>query len=116
MTLPSMNDTGAKRLLSDAKNALQLWTRKGFGVRISEALHAGVPKSMSEYANGHVSDEVGTVGDAATVLYLAVIFGARKSKIQPNGAWLNDMFRAATDEPYREGDPGLLREGLNVQG
>ncbi|EEB92929.1 hypothetical protein MPER_08488, partial [Moniliophthora perniciosa FA553] len=69
-----------------------------------EVLH----KKMSEYAKSHVSDEVGTVGNAAAWLYLAVMY-TRGVKLQPNGAWLNDMLRAETGEPYLEGEPRLPR-------
>ncbi|KAJ3735463.1 glycosyltransferase family 4 protein [Lentinula guzmanii] len=159
MRLPP-SDQLLNALMSNAKIALQLSTREGFEVKVSEAIHAGIPviasqtggiplqiehgksgyltapgdnaavakhllelytddelwKKMSDYAKTHVSDEVGTVGNAAAWLYLAVMYGARKTKIQPNGAWLNDMLRAETGEPYKEGEPRLPRGGLNVQG
>lgn len=164
--------------MSNARIALQLSTREGFEVKVSEAIHAGIPiiacqtggiplqiehgksgylttpgdnaavakhlfdlytdeelwKKTSKYAKSHVSDEVGTVGEhfvpassavlctehtignAAAWLYLAVMFAARKTKIEPNGAWLNDLLRAETGEPYVEGEPRLPRGGLNVQG
>jgi len=76
-----------------------------------DALH----KRMSEYARTHVSDEVGTVGNAAAWLYLAVML-CRGVKLQPNGAWLNDLLRAETGEPYVEGEPKLPRGNLNVHG
>ncbi|KAF9069834.1 trehalose phosphorylase [Rhodocollybia butyracea] len=159
MRLPP-SDQLLNALMSNARIALQLSTREGFEVKVSEAIHTGIPivacltggiplqvehgksgylttpgdnaavakhlfelytdpelwKKMSQYAKTHVSDEVGTVGNAAAWLYLAVMFGSRKTKIQPNGAWLNDMLRAETNEPYKEGEPRLPRGGLNVQG
>lgn len=145
--------------MANAKIALQLSLREGFEVKVSEALHAGIPivasrtggiplqivhgksgylteagdnnevakylfnlytdeklySEMSEYARTHVSDEVGTVGNAAAWLYLAVMYN-RGVKIQPHGAWLNDMLREETGEPYVEGEPRLPRGGLNIQG
>src|ERR1700689_208856 len=104
--------------MANAKIALQLSTREGFEVKVSEAVHAGIPivasrtggiplqiedgksgyitdvgdnnavaqhlfnlytdddlyKKISEYAKTHVSDEVGTVGNSAAWLYLAVMY------------------------------------------
>lgn len=146
--------------MANAKFALQLSTREGFEVKVSEALHAGKPviasrtggiplqiehgksgflcdvgdndavakhmfdlftdddlyDTMSEYARTHVSDEVGTVGNAAAWMYLAVMYASRGVKLQPKGAWLNDLMRAETGEPYLTGEPRLPRAGLNVQG
>ena len=146
-------------LMSNARIALQLSTREGFEVKVSEALHTGKPviacrtggiplqiehgksgylttpgdneavakhiydlytdeglyRQMSQYAKTHVSDEVGTVGNAAAWLYLAVMY-SRGIKIKPNGAWLNDLLRTETGEEYVEGEPRLPRAGLNMQG
>lgn len=49
-------------------------------------------------------------------MYLAVMYAARHEKLKPNGAWLNDMMRAETNEPYLEGEPMLPRAGLNMKG
>lgn len=158
MRLPP-SDQLLDALMANAKIALQLSLREGFEVKVSEALHAGIPvvasrtggiplqivhgksgyltevgdnndvakylfnlytdeklySEMSEYARTHVSDEVGTVGNAAAWLYLAVMYN-RGVKIQPHGAWLNDMLREETGEPYVEGEPRLPRGGLNMQG
>lgn len=147
-------------LMANSKFALQLSTREGFEVKVSEALHAGKPviasrtggiplqiengksgflcdvgdnaqvakhmydlytdeelyETMSEYARTHVSDEVGTVGNAAAWMYLAVMYVSRGVKIQPKGAWLNDLLRAETGEPYAQDEPRLPRGGLHVQG
>lgn len=146
-------------LMSNSRIALQLSTREGFEVKVSEALHAGKPviayrtggiplqiedgksgylitpgdheavakhlyelytdealyREMSQYARTHVSDEVGTVGNAAAWLYLAVMYH-RGIKIKPNGAWLNDMLRAETGEEYVAGEPRLPRGGLQMRG
>ena len=146
--------------MENSKFALQLSTREGFEVKVSEALHAGRPvvacrtggiplqivdgksgflcepgdnaavakhmlalytdedlyERMSEYARTHVSDEVSTVGNAAAWMYLAVMYVARGVKLQPRGAWLNDLMRTECGEPYEEGEPRLPRAGLNVQG
>ncbi|KAG6831184.1 hypothetical protein H0H92_012324 [Tricholoma furcatifolium] len=146
-------------LMANARVALQLSTREGFEVKVSEAVHAGIPiiasrtggiplqiehgksgyltepgdneavakhlyelysdeglhRRISVYAKTHVSDEVGTVGNAAAWLYLAVKY-SRGEKVLPNGAWLNDMLREETGEVYVEGEPRLPRNGLDVQG
>ncbi|KAG1756487.1 glycosyltransferase family 4 protein [Suillus paluster] len=158
MRLPP-SDQLLNALMANAKIALQLSLREGFEVKVSEAVHAGIPivacrtggiplqivhgksgyltevgdnnqvakylfnlytdeklyQEMSEYARTHVSDEVSTVGNAAAWLYLAVMYN-RGVKIQPHGAWLNDMLREETGEPYVEGEPRLPRGGLNIQG
>ena len=143
--------------MQNSKIALQLSTREGFEVKVSEALHTGKPviacrtggiplqiqhgksgylcepgdneavakhlfdlytdkklyATMSEYARTHVSDEVGTVGNAAAWLYLACVM-TRGEKLKPNGAWLNDLLRADAGEPYQPEEPKLPREGLDV--
>ena len=145
--------------MANSRIALQLSTREGFEIKVSEALHAGKPviafktggiplqiqhgksgyvvksgdhqavaghlydlytdealyRKMSQYAKTHVSDEVGTVGNAAVWMYLAVMYN-RGIKIKPNGAWLNDLLRVETGEEYVEGETRLPREGLHVQG
>jgi len=156
MRLPP-SDQLLNAIMSNAKIALQLSTREGFEVKVSEAVHTGIPiiacrtggiplqvehgksgylttpddnvavaqhlydlftdeqlyKTVSSYAKSHVSDEVGTVGNAAAWLYLAVMYH-RGVKLQPNGSWLNDMLRAETGEVYVEGEPRLPRNGLDV--
>jgi len=158
MRLPP-SDQLLNALMANAKVALQLSTREGFEVKVSEAVHTGIPivasrtggiplqiedgksgyitdvgdnkavaqhlldlytddtlyKKMSEYAKAHVSDEVGTVGNAAAWLYLAVMY-SRGERIKPNGAWINDLLREETNEPYQPGEPKLPRGGLNIQG
>ncbi|PCH38476.1 glycosyltransferase family 4 protein [Wolfiporia cocos MD-104 SS10] len=147
-------------LMDNARFALQLSTREGFEVKVSEALHTGKPviacrtggiplqiedgksgylcepgdndavakhmfdlttddelyETMSTYARTHVSDEVGTVGNAAAWMYLAVMYVSRGARLQPKGAWLNDLMREETGEPYEPGEPRLPRTGLNVRG
>ncbi|KAG5650606.1 hypothetical protein H0H81_011667 [Sphagnurus paluster] len=157
MRLPP-SDQLLNALMANARIALQLSTREGFEVKVSEAVHAGIPiiacqtggiplqiehgksgylttpgdnnavaqhlydlhtdealhRRISEYARTHVSDEVGTVGNAAAWLYLAVKY-TRGEKIQPKGAWLNDMLREETGELYKPGEPRLPR-AVDVQG
>lgn len=140
-------------LMSNAKVALQLSTREGFEVKVSEALHKGVPviatnaggiplqvehgksgfivepddhktvakhlhtlftddgvwREMSEYAATHVSDEVGTVGNALAWFYLADTMG-RGKKLQARGRWVNDLAREEASEPYAEDEPKLPRD------
>ncbi|KLO18796.1 trehalose phosphorylase [Schizopora paradoxa] len=158
MRLPP-SDQLLNALMQNSKIALQLSTREGFEVKVSEALHTGKPivasrtggiplqvqhgksgylvecgdnatvakhlydllmddvlyKNMSEFAHTHVSDEVGTVGNAAAWLYLAVKCAARGEKLKPNGAWLNDLLREETGEPYAEGETKLPRGGLDLK-
>jgi len=158
MRLPP-SDQLLNALMANSRIALQLSSREGFEVKVSEALHAGRPivacrtggiplqivhgksgflttpgdnaavaghlydlytdedlyRRMSQYAKTHVSDEVGTVGNAAAWLYLAVMYH-RGNKIKPNGAWINDLLRAETGELYVDSEPRLPREGLNMQG
>lgn len=153
-------NTVLNALMDNSKFALQLSTREGFEVKVSEALHTGKPviafrtggiplqiehgksgylcepgdndavakhmfdlytdddlyDTMSEYARTHVSDEVSTVGNSAAWMYLAVMYVSRGVRLQPKGAWLNDMMREETGEPYETNEPRLPRGHLNVQG
>jgi len=63
---------------------------------------------MSKYAKHHVSDEVHTVGNALSWLYLACSVAGGK-KLEPRERWINDLAREAADEPYQEGEPRLPR-------
>lgn len=145
-------------LMSNAKVALQLSTREGFEVKVSEALHKGIPviaaksggiplqvehgksgflvdpgdsvavaahlyslftdkelyAKMSQYAATHVSDEVSTVGNALSWLYLADTL-TKGEKFAPNCKWINDMARDTAGLPYEEGETRLPRhESLNL--
>lgn len=139
-------------IMSTSHVALQLSTREGFEVKVSEALHKGIPviatraggiplqvqhnKSgflvepgdyqtvakhlydlftdeelygeMSHYAATHVSDEVGTVGNALSWLYLADAL-SRGEKLEPNSRWINDMARENLGIRYQEGETRLPR-------
>ncbi|KAI1609378.1 trehalose synthase (Ccg-9) [Exophiala viscosa] len=132
--------------------ALQLSTREGFEVKVSEALHKGKPiiatlaggiplqvedsksgylvergdheavakhlydlvtdhdlyQKMSDYAMHHVSDEVHTVGNALSWMFLASSVAGGES-LKPNERWINDLAREAANEPYKEGEPRLPR-------
>ncbi|PQE05953.1 trehalose phosphorylase protein [Rutstroemia sp. NJR-2017a BBW] len=142
-------------LLSNAKIALQLSTREGFEVKISEALHKFIPaivtrvggiglqiadtksgflvepgdvktvarhlhsllsdeeayKTMSQYAGTHVSDEVGTVGNALCWAYLADTL-SRGEEVLPNSQWINDMAMEKAGLPYVKGEGHLPREEM----
>ncbi|KAH6622016.1 putative trehalose synthase-like protein [Boeremia exigua] len=135
-------------LMANAHVALQLSTREGFEVKVSEALHHGVPiiatrrggiplqvehgksgflvdvgehdtvanylnhlftddeayTKMADYAANHVSDEVSTVGNALSWLYLADELANGAHKIEPNSRWINDMAREKAGFPYRPED------------
>ncbi|KAL6704648.1 hypothetical protein ACN47E_008045 [Coniothyrium glycines] len=140
-------------LMSCAKVALQLSTREGFEVKVSEAVHKGRPiiatraggiplqvqhgksgylvatgdhnavakhlydlftddtlyADMSAFAATHVSDEVSTVGNALSWLYLADTL-ANGDEIKPNGRWINDMAREKAGFPYLDGETKLPRD------
>jgi glycosyltransferase involved in cell wall biosynthesis len=139
-------------LLSRAKVVLQLSTREGFEVKVSEALHAGKPviatraggiplqiqhakngflvdisdtnavaehllelwtdselyDRMSSYAAKNVSDEVSTVGNTLSWLYLASKL-SKGERIRPNGSWINDLAREEANEPYQKDENRLQR-------
>lgn len=140
-------------LMSNAAIALQLSTREGFEVKVSEALHKGVPviattaggiplqvtdakngflvspgdhekvaeylhllltdkeryAQMSRYAASHVSDEVSTVGNMLSWLFLADSMTREGQEIKPDGRWVNDLAREGAGVPYEEGEPRLPR-------
>lgn len=64
--------------------------------------------TMSEYAGKHVSDEVSTVGNALSWLYLADEL-AKGEKLVPNGQWINDMARKKAGIPYEKNEDILVR-------
>ena len=146
------SDQMLNAIMSMSKVALQLSTREGFEVKVSEALHKGKPviatntggiplqiehgnsgyivtrddhdavakhlydlttdtvlyRKMSSFAKHHISDEVHTVGNALSWLYLASSVAGGKN-FQPKGRWLNDLAREAVKEPYEEDEPRLPR-------
>ena len=139
-------------LLSNARVALQLSTREGFEVKVSEALHKGVPviattaggiplqvqheksgflvepgdaaavgkhldalfsneqryQAMSQYAAEHVSDEVGTVGNAVCWMYLADRMSREQDKLESSGRWVWDLALEGVGEPKRVGEENWL--------
>ena len=139
-------------LLSNARVALQLSTREGFEVKVSEALHKGVPviattaggiplqvqheksgflvepgdaaavgkhldalfsneqryQAMSQYAAEHVSDEVGTVGNALCWMYLADRMSREQDKLESSGRWVWDLALEGVGEPKRVGEENWL--------
>ncbi|KAG0136207.1 hypothetical protein HOY82DRAFT_625882 [Tuber indicum] len=153
------SDQMLNALLTTAKLVVQLSSREGFEVKVSEALHHGKPvvatraggiplqiehgKSgflvevgdtqsvadhlfdlytgddlytrMSEYAKVSVSDEVGTVGNAACWLYLAAKL-AGGQVLKPNGKWVTDLARAEAGQNYEDGEPRLPRKGIGIKG
>ncbi|KAG0635564.1 trehalose phosphorylase [Tuber brumale] len=70
---------------------------------------------MSKYAKASVSDEVGTVGNAACWLYLAAKL-ARGHGLEPNTGWIMDMARAEAGQKCRTGGPTLSRAGIDFEG
>ncbi|EYE94732.1 putative trehalose synthase (Ccg-9) [Aspergillus ruber CBS 135680] len=79
-----------------AQRLYELWT--------DEELY----KRMSEYAIAHVSDEVSTVGNAVSWLYLACEL-SKGGRVEPNGAWINDLARRGAGQEYETGESRLLR-------
>ncbi|KAI9728609.1 MAG: hypothetical protein M1834_007637 [Cirrosporium novae-zelandiae] len=146
------SDQVLNALMSKAKIALQLSTREGFEIKVSEALHKGKPiiatlaggipiqvqhgkngflvetgdtdavaqhlydlwtdadlyERMSKYAAVSVSDEVSTVGNALSWLYLASTL-SKGTVLKPDGKWINDMAREEAAEPYKPGENKLKR-------
>ncbi|KAI5305937.1 hypothetical protein KEM56_002810 [Ascosphaera pollenicola] len=152
MRVPS-SDQILNALMSKAKVALQLSSREGFEIKVSEALHhgkpviaslaGGIPLQVKDKENGFlvevgdtdavakhlyelwtdgelydrmstcaltsVSDELSTVGNSVSWLYLATEL-AEKKGLKPNGAWINDLAREAAGEPYRKGEARVPRD------
>lgn len=79
-----------------AQRLYELWT--------DEELY----KRMSEYAIAHVSDEVSTVGNAVSWLWLACEL-SKGDRVEPNGAWINDLARRGAGQEYEVGESRLLR-------
>jgi hypothetical protein len=59
---------------------------------------------MANYAANNVSDEVSTVGNALSWLYLADELANGEKKVEPNSRWINDMAREKAGYPYRKED------------
>lgn len=64
---------------------------------------------MSRYAPTSVSDEVSTVGNTLSWLYLASEL-SKGVNVRPNGRWINDMAREEAGEVYAPGENRLTRE------
>ncbi|KAJ5668750.1 hypothetical protein N7462_009820 [Penicillium macrosclerotiorum] len=146
------SDQVLNAVLSKATIALQLSTREGFEVKVSEAIHKGKPviatraggiplqventkngflvdvgdtdavaqhlfslwtdealyRRMSQYALDHVCDEVSTVGNALSWLFLA----CKLSKGEPinlNERWINDLAFEESGIPIPPDLPRLTR-------
>jgi glycosyltransferase involved in cell wall biosynthesis len=147
------SDQMLNALMSCAHVALQLSTREGFEVKVSEALHKGTPiiatlaggiplqvqhgksgflvkphdhdavarhlyhlftdselhTTMSDFAERNVSDEVSTVGNALSWLYLADTL-AKGEEVKPSERWINDLAREGANVPYKEMEVMLERD------
>lgn len=79
-----------------AQRLYELWT--------DDALY----QRMSEYAIRHVPDEVSTVGNAVSWLYLACEL-SKGNSVEPSGAWINDLARRGAGVDYEVGEPRLPR-------
>jgi len=150
-------------LMRNSIFALQLSTKEGFEVKVSEALHHGRPiittnrgglplqitpgasgfvldpskpdyhahvakhmsyllrnpadrRVMSKFARENLSDEVGTVGNALSWLFLADTL-ARGEKVEPGTRWVNDMARDGAGLPVVVArETRLKRELIVVSG
>ncbi|KAG0635557.1 clock-controlled-9 protein [Tuber brumale] len=127
-------------MITTAKIVVQLSLRERFEVKVSEALHHGKPvlttraggiplqiedgksgflqegdlyATMSKHAKASVSDEVGTVSNAACWLYLAAKL-ARGEGLAPNSGWIMDMARAEAGQRYVPGEPILPCTGIDI--
>ncbi|KAG0134989.1 hypothetical protein HOY82DRAFT_634149 [Tuber indicum] len=124
-----------KALITKAKIVLQLSLREGFEVKVPHALRHGTPvvamraggsslqiehgKSgflvdarMSKHAKANVSDEVGTVGNAACWFYLTYYL-ARDTGLEPGGRCLMDMAMEEAGQKCEMGQPILPGNGLD---
>ncbi|KAI9764961.1 MAG: hypothetical protein M1840_007883 [Geoglossum simile] len=146
-------------LLSTTHIALQLSTREGFEIKVSEALHKGKPviatraggiplqvqhnkngflvevgdtakiaehlynlwtdgelyASMSKEARLGVSDEVSTVGNALSWLWIVrEMYAGRKRVLE--GQWINDLAREEAGEEYKPGENRLPRDVKGLVG
>ncbi|KAG0635580.1 glycosyltransferase family 4 protein [Tuber brumale] len=70
---------------------------------------------MIKHAKASVSDEVGTVGNAACWLCPAAKL-ARGEGLAPNTGWIMDMARAEPGHRYVPGEPMLSRTGIDFKG
>ena len=50
-------------------------------------------EEMSQYVKTHASGEVGTIGNAAALLYLTLMRCYGGEKLKSNGAWLDNPLR-----------------------
>ncbi|OJJ97125.1 hypothetical protein ASPACDRAFT_1858587 [Aspergillus aculeatus ATCC 16872] len=89
--LVNVSDTDAV-----AEHLFELWTDQELYDR------------MSRYAANSVSDEVSTVGNMLSWLYLASTL-SKGMKIQPCERWIHDMAREEANVPYRSGENRLKR-------
>jgi hypothetical protein len=65
-------------------------------------------KKMSQFARTSVSDEVGTVGNALALFYLADKWG-NGDGVGPGRKWVNDLAREDAGKPYGKGELKLPR-------
>ncbi|CAG5150755.1 uncharacterized protein ALTATR162_LOCUS2764 [Alternaria atra] len=121
-------------LMANAHVALQLSTREGFEVKVSEALHHGVPviatrrggiplqiehgrsgflvdvgehDAVANYLDHLFTDNASYItmaNYAANHLYLADELANGAKKIEPNSRWINDIAREKAGYPYRPKD------------
>ncbi|KAG0638090.1 trehalose phosphorylase [Tuber brumale] len=70
---------------------------------------------MSNYAKANVSDDVGTVGNVAGWLYLAVKL-ARGEGLEPNTRWIMDIPKEEAGQKYETGELKHRRTGIDFMG
>ncbi|SCO80706.1 related to trehalose synthase (Ccg-9) [Fusarium oxysporum] len=127
------SDQMLNALLSKAKIALQLSTREGFEIKVSEALHkgkpviatlaGGIPLQIQHGKNGFLVDVSDTDAVAENLFHLWTdqkLYGRmsefastnvsdEEKRIQPNERWINDMAREEANEPYQPLESRLKR-------
>ncbi|KAG0635584.1 hypothetical protein HOY80DRAFT_1139795 [Tuber brumale] len=116
------SDQMSNAMITPAKIVVQLALREGFAVKIEDGKSGFLVEvgdtdtvadrlfelytnddlyaRMSKHAKASVSDEVGTVGNAACWLYLAAKL-ARGEGLAPNTGWIMDMARAEVTKGMR---------------
>ncbi|KAG0635581.1 hypothetical protein HOY80DRAFT_1056958 [Tuber brumale] len=86
-------------------------TNRLFDLYTNDDLHA----TMSNHAKTSVSDEVGTVSNAACRLYLAAKLAGGEG-LEPSTGCIMDMAKAEAGKRFETGEPTLPRSGIDFKG
>ncbi|KAG0130328.1 putative trehalose synthase [Tuber indicum] len=71
---------------------------------------------MSQHAKASVSDDVGTVGNAACWLYLAYKLARGEKALQPHARWIMDMAMEEATQEHEIGERILPRKAADFEG